>query len=343
MSPEISVVLPVYNEAGNLVDLYEETRAILETHFLNWEILFVDDGSTDGSTRQLVDLQQRDDHVQVIQFSRNFGQSAALDAGMKRARGDIVVTMDADGQNDPGDIPTLVNTLRDEGYDCVVGWRKNRNDPMTKSLASSFAGALRRLFLDTELHDYGCTLKAFTNEAANAIDIRGEMHRYIPPILKWRGYRVGEVPVNHRERTSGQTKYGLWRFPKGFMDLLNVWFWQKYSGRPIHVFGGLGIIAGVVGGATGLYSTYLKVTHNVSLSDTALPLFSVFMILLGIQFFISGILADISIRNYFTLQNAEEYRIQTIHADPDRPPTTDRATAHLPSSPEEPPAASVDQ
>jgi glycosyltransferase involved in cell wall biosynthesis len=339
---EISVVLPVYNEVGNLVDVYEEVTAVLETHFLDWELICVDDGSTDGSTQQLVELQRRDDRVQVIQFSRNFGQSAALDAGMKRARGDVVVTMDSDGQNNPADIPTLVDTLRAERYDCVVGWRTDRHDPLSKSLASSVAGALRRRFLDTELHDYGCTLKAFTNEAANAIDVRGEMHRYIPPILKWRGYRVGEVPVNHRERRTGRTKYGWRRLPKGFMDLVNVWFWQKYSARPIHVFGGLGVIAGFIGGVSGLYSVYLKVAQSVSLSDTALPLFAVFMILLGIQFFISGILADISIRNYFHLQEADEYRIRTVHASTTRS-AAPWGRAPRPAVSEEPQPVSVDQ
>lgn len=311
---EISVVFPVYNEAGNLVELYEETKAVLEPRYHEWEMLFVDDGSTDGSYQQLVGLQHADHRVNVIRFSANFGQSAALDAGMKRARGRVIVTMDGDGQNDPSDIPKLVRALHEENYDCVVGWRRDRNDPMTKSLASSVASTMRRLFLDTELHDYGCTLKAFTYEAANALDIRGEMHRYIPPILKWRGYAVGEVEVNHRERTNGQTKYGWARLPKGFMDLVNVWFWQKYSGRPIHVFGGLGILAGTIGGAAGLYSVYLKLVAGVSLSDTALPLFAAFLILLGIQFFISGILADISIRNYFQLQESTGYRIQAVHS-----------------------------
>ncbi len=336
---ELSVVLPVYNEAGNLEPLYSELVDVLETYFDRWEVIFVDDGSTDGSREQLTRLESDDERVCVIQFTTNFGQSAALDAGMKRARGDVVVTMDADGQNDPADIPRLVETLETEGYDCVVGWRKDRVDPLGKRVASRFAGLIRRLFLRTDLHDYGCTLKAFTNETANAIDIRGEMHRYVPPILTWRGYVVGEIEVNHRTRWHGQTKYGWDRLPKGFMDMLNVWFWQKYSGRPIHVFGGLGILAGTLGGAGGLYSVYLKAFENVSLSDTALPLFSVFMVLLGIQFFISGILADISIRNYFQLQDSPDYRIRTERA----PKPVDGGSPERMRSTEERPAVASDQ
>lgn len=316
---ELSVVLPVYNEAPNLIPLYEETVAVLEAHFGRWELVFVDDGSTDESFERLAGLRERDERVRVIQFTKNFGQSAAMDAGMKRARGDVIVTMDADGQNDPADIPRLVDMLRAEGYDCVVGWRRDRNDPPGKRLASHVAHLIRRLFLNTELHDYGCTLKAFSHEAANAIDIRGEMHRYLPPILKWRGYRVGEIEVNHRPRQHGETSYGWIRLPKGFMDMVNVWFWQKYSGRPIHVFGGLGILAGTLGGLGGLYSVYLKVVENVSLSDTALPLFAVFMVLLGIQFFISGILADISIRNYFQLRDESEYRVRAERSQSQQP------------------------
>ena len=308
-SPDISVVFPVYNEAGNLHALYEETADVLARHFPTWEMIFVDDGSVDDSYERLVELHNQDPRVNVIKFTANFGQSAALDAGMKRAQGDVVVTMDADGQNDPADIPKLVRTLRTEGYDCVVGWRKQRHDPLTKRIFSKMAGVIRRFFLNTDLHDYGCTLKAFTNETAHAINIRGEMHRYVPPILKWRGYTVGEVEVNHRPRHRGETKYGWDRLPKGFMDMLNVWFWQKYSGRPIHVFGGLGIVAACIGGMAGLYAVYLKLIVGASLSDTALPLFAAFMILLGIQFFISGILADISIRNYFQLRDSRGYRI----------------------------------
>lgn len=310
----VSVVLPVYNEKGNLWDLYLETKEALAENFADWEFVFVDDGSTDGSYEILRELARRNRAVKVIRFRTNFGQSAALDAGLKHATGEVVVTMDSDGQNDPGDIPKLVEKL-DEGYDCVCGWRVERNDPFGKRVFSAAARRLRWLLLETELHDYGCTLKAFDRDAATELDIAGEMHRYIPPLLSWRGYRVGEVEVNHRPRKNGDTKYSWQRIPKGFVDLLNVWFWRKYSSRPLHIFGGLGILVTAVGTVAGMYAASLKVVENVSLSDTALPLFAAFAILLGIQFFISGILADISSKNYFAVREMKTYRIQRVISD----------------------------
>jgi len=296
---ELSVVFPVYNERPNLEGLYRETRDVLDAAFDSWELIFVDDGSTDGSDETLRALHARDERVSVARLAANFGQSAALDAGLRYARGDVVVTMDADGQNDPADVPRLVEELHREGYDCVTGWRRDRQDRLSKTLSSRVAHLLRRVFLDADLHDYGCTLKAFRCEAAKTIRLYGEMHRYIPPLLMWRGFDVGEIEVNHRERANGDTKYGWWRLPKGFLDMLNVWFWQRYSSRPLHIFGGLGLVAGVLGLAGGFYAVVQKVVYAVSLSDTALPLFSVFMCLLGLQFFISGILADIGVKNYF--------------------------------------------
>lgn len=307
-----SVVFPVYNERDNLRRVYSETKSVLETEFDKWEMIFVDDGSTDGSTQLLAELHEGDGRVKVIQFAANFGQSAALDAGLRYAKGDVIVTSDSDGQNDPADIPRLVDELENKSYDCVVGWRKQREDPLGKRVASGIAQKLRHYLLGTDLHDYGCTLKAFSREAARAVQLNGEMHRYIPPMLAWRGFQVGEIEVNHRERLNGETKYSWQRLPKGFIDLVNVWFWQKYSGRPLHIFGGLGILSGIIGAAGGMYSIYLKLFQDVSLSDTALPLFAVFMCLLGIQFFISGILADISIKNYYANKNNNIYRVTNI-------------------------------
>jgi glycosyltransferase involved in cell wall biosynthesis len=312
---DCSAVLPVYNERDNIREVYQEIQAVLTEQFDEWEIVFVDDGSTDGSIEVLTELQNEDTHVRVIEFAANFGQSAALDAGLRYARGDLTVTLDADGQNDPADIPRLVTELEANSYDCVVGWRRNRNDPLGKRLASAVASKLRRFLLSTELHDYGCTLKVFRREAAQSVTLNGEMHRYIPPLLSWRGFDVGEIEVNHRERQHGETKYSWQRLPKGFLDLLNVWFWQKYSARPLHIFGGLGIISGMVGIAGGMLSVYLKIIRGTSLSDTALPLFAVFMCLLGIQFFMSGILADISIKNYFSNRQYKGYRVADVMDD----------------------------
>jgi glycosyltransferase involved in cell wall biosynthesis len=312
---DCSAVLPVYNERDNIREVYQEIQAVLAEEFDEWEIVFVDDGSTDGSIEVLTELQNKDTHVRVIEFAANFGQSAALDAGLRYACGDLIVTLDADGQNDPTDIPRLVTELEANSYDCVVGWRRDRNDPLGKRLASAVAAKLRRFLLSTKLHDYGCTLKVFRWEAAQSVTLNGEMHRYIPPLLSWRGFDVGEIEVNHRERQYGETKYSWQRLPKGFLDLLNVWFWQKYSARPLHIFGGLGIASGMVGVAGGMLSVYLKLFQGTSLSDTALPLFAVFMCLLGIQFFISGILADISIKNYFSNRQYDGYRVADVMDD----------------------------
>ncbi len=304
-------MLPVYNEEGNLKPLASELSEVLDDEYDRWEVVFVDDGSTDGSYETLADIHDADARFKVVKFRGNFGQSPAIDAGLDYAKGDVVVTMDSDGQNDPADIPKLVAKL-DEGYDCVSGWRKDRDDPFTKRFFSRFASGLRQLFLGTDLHDYGCTLKAFRRPAAKDMDLSGEMHRYIPALLNWRGYRIAEVEVNHRPRRNGQTKYSWQRLPKGFLDLVNVWFWQKFSGRPLHIFGGLGILSMVIGTASGLYSAWLKFGAGANLSDTALPLFAVFMVMIGVQFFISGILADIGIKGYQHAKDEEPYRVREV-------------------------------
>lgn len=311
-TPDISVVFPVYNERANLEALYRETRDVLDEAFDEWELIFVDDGSTDGSYELLRALHERDVRVTVTRLAANFGQSAAIDAGLRYGRGNLIATMDSDGQNDPADIPRMVEALEREGHDCVTGWRRDRNDGLAKKLPSRIAHLLRSILLDTELHDYGCTLKVFHSEAAKTISLSGEMHRYIPPLLIWRGYDVGEIEVNHRARDNGDTKYSWKRLPKGFLDMLNVWFWQRYSSRPLHIFGGLGLLAGLLGLAGGTLALFRKVVYAVSLSDTALPLFSVFMCLLGLQFFISGILADISVKNYFAVRGDDTYRVSTV-------------------------------
>jgi glycosyltransferase involved in cell wall biosynthesis len=308
---QVSIVLPVYNEHGNLQPLATELLDALEEEYDRWEVVFVDDGSIDGSRDVLRGLHEADARFKLIELRSNFGQSAALDAGLDYAGGEIVVTMDSDGQNDPADIPRLVSTLED-GYDCVSGWRQERNDPLSKRFFSRLASGLRHMFLGTDLHDYGCTLKAFRRAAAKDIELHGEMHRYVPALLSWRGYRITEVPVNHRPRRNGETKYSWQRLPKGFLDLVNVWFWQKFSGRPLHIFGGLGIVSMGIGTVAGLYTVWLKLAVGESLSETALPLFAIFMVMIGVQFFISGILADIGIKGYQQAKNEEPYRIKDV-------------------------------
>ncbi|MFB6208066.1 MAG: glycosyltransferase family 2 protein [Candidatus Nanohaloarchaea archaeon] len=307
----ISVVLPVYNEEENLRPLHEELSGVMDEFEEEHEIVFVDDGSTDGSYEVLKELSEGDENVRVVRFKKNFGQSAALQAGFDHVQGERVVTLDSDMQNDPKDIPRLLEKL-EEGYDCVSGWRHDRSDPLRKRFFSRLASMLQRPFLGKEVHDYGCTLKAYRKEAVDALDLKGEMHRYIPPLLRWKGYSVAEVKVNHRERRHGETKYGLSRLLKGFLDMLNVWFWQKFSKRPLHVFGTLGVLISGIGVVMGGFSLYLWIFENIDLSDHFLPTVSLFFFLIGIQLFTSGLIADVVLKNYYEAKDQDVYNVETV-------------------------------
>ncbi len=307
----ISIVLPVHNEERNLVKLNERIKDAMWVVTPHYEVIYVDNGSTDGSFEVLSKLRQKDERVKVLKFSKNFGQTAAMRAGFDYATGDIVVSMDADMQNDPMDIPLLVEKIL-SGSDCVVGWRYDRKDTFMKKCMSVFARHLRRMILGTRLHDYGCSLKAYTKKCAKDLDITGEMHRYIPPILSWKGYMISEVKVKHYKRFSGETKYGGGRLFKGFVDLFSVWFWKKYSGRPLHLFAGLGVVSGFAGFVLGAYSAYLWIFKGVDLSDTFLPVVAVFMVMIGIQFFVSGILADICVKTYYKTFDHKPYTIRKV-------------------------------
>lgn len=306
----LSVVIPTYNEEKNVDPLYKELSDVLPYIGKKYEILFVDDDSTDGTFKRLSKIHERDNNIKIIKFKRNFGQSAALKAGFDHARGDIIVTMDADLQNDSKDIPKLLGEL--EKNDVVCGWRFDRKDSFSKKIFSNFGNWLRKKLVGGGIHDSGCTLRAYKRECVNDLELYGEMHRYIPALLSWKGYKIGEVKVNHRKRKYEKTKYNWKRLFKGFMDMINTWFWQKYSKRPLHIFGGLGILSLAIGLIAGLYSIYLKILEKVSLSNTALPLFAVFMVMIGIQFFISGLLADISIKNYYSSEKRKTYSIEKV-------------------------------
>lgn len=309
---DISVVAPVFNEEENIEDLYREIKEVLKDNYKEWEILFVEDGSEDDSLDKLLDIREEDSNVSVIEFRSNFGQTAALQAGINQAGGDVIATIDADLQNDPADIPDLVQKLK-EGYDCVCGWRKERRDPFVKQIISTVGTYIQNLLLGSDIHDFGCTLKAFKKEAAKSLDLQGDMHRYIPPILKRKGYRVSEIPVNHRYRQGGNSSYGLNRIPRGFVDLINVWFWQKYSDRPLHIFGGLGIFSVLLGLIAGAYAIYMKIFKNISLSDSALPLLAVLLVVLGAQFFVSGLLGDILVKIYNRENENTGYVVKEVH------------------------------
>jgi len=306
-------VLPVFNEEENIEPLYEELKASLIKIKAEYEMIFVDDGSKDNSFKVLSELNKRDKTVRVIQFRRNFGQTAALAAGLDHANGDVIVTLDADRQNDPKDIGKLVDKITKEGYDFVNGWRYKRKDPfLLRRLPSLIANRIISYTTDVKLHDYGCTLKAFTSDVAKNIELYGEMHRFIPAIASWMGVDIAEVKVNHRPRVAGVSKYGISRTFRVILDLITVKFLLKYSSRPLQFFGLFGVICGVAGFIISLHLTIQKVFSDVALSDRPLLLLAVLLIFMGIQFITIGLLAELQIRTYHEAQNKPTYVVRTI-------------------------------
>lgn len=301
----ISIVIPAFNEEENIKELYEKIRQSQKEA----EIIFIDDGSTDRTFYELEKLKKNDRNLLIIKFRKNFGQTAAWKAGFDNASGEVIVTMDADLQNDPEDINKLVKKL-DEGYDVVSGWRHKRKDNFSKKLFSLFSRFLRNKIISDEIHDSGCSLKAYKKECLKDLELHGEMHRYIAEILALKGYKIAEVKVNHNPRKKGKTKYSLIRLPKGMLDLLVVLFWQKFSDRPIHLFGGLGLIMSSLGFIIGTYLVYLKFFFGVSIANRPLLLLSVLLIILGIQSIIFGLIADILSKVYYT--DKKSYSIEKI-------------------------------
>ena len=307
---ELSVILPVFNEEKNLRPLFDELKDVLEENFTSYEIIFVNDGSEDASQDILKDLGDQHKEVKWLELRKNFGQSEAIQAGINQSKGDLVATMDSDMQNNPKDIPRLVEELESTDSDLVNGWRKKRKDPFMKSTFSGVASFFRRIILGAKLHDYGCTLKVMKREAAESLELRGEMHRYIPALIKIHGFKVSEIKVNHRERNASTTKYGLKRLPKGFIDLTKVWFWKEFKGRPLHIFGGVGLASIFLGGLLFSFALYQKI-NGTSLSDTGATVISVFLVLIGVQFFLSGILAELVQKNMHTSEPTN-YKVKRV-------------------------------
>lgn len=309
---DLSIIVPAYNEEKNVLLLYEKIRAVAErmrvSHRMSYELIFIDDGSRDRTLSALRGIS--DHHLVVIAFRKNFGQTAALDAGFKAARGRILVPLDADLQNDPEDIPRLVAKLN-EGYDVVSGWRVNRRDSFAKHIISRGANLLRKVLLHDTIHDSGCTLKAYRRECFENLTLYGEMHRFIPAILSLRGFKVTELPVRHHPRKYGATKYSVKRVLKGFLDMLVVTFWMRYATRPIHLFGTLGILTTFLGFLIGLYLTALKILFNEPIGNRPLLLLVVLLVVLGIQFIIFGLMSDILVKIYY--QNQSTYAIEKIY------------------------------
>ena len=295
---KLSIVIPTYNEEQNVSLLYEELIRTLKPLKHPYEIIYVDDGSSDGTRQALRQLHTKDKNVKILFHRRNFGQSAAMDTGFKYAHGDVIITMDADLQNDPADIPKLLEKMN-EGYDVVSGWRKYRQDPLSKKVFSKFAGFMRRSLTRERIHDSGCTLKAFKKECFTNLDIYGEMHRYIPAILTWRGFRVGEIVVNHRARKFGTTKYGMKRLFRGFLDLILVKFWMQYSSRPMHLFGGAGLWCFGLGFIGGLYLLFVKFINGEAIANRPMLMLVVLLLVLGVQFFGMGVMTDALTRIYY--------------------------------------------
>ena len=295
---DVSFVIPVYNEEKNLQVLYRELIAAGGALRGSYEIIFVDDGSSDGSFPALREIQAGDPRVKIIRLRKNFGQTAALSAGFDQARGGIIITLDADLQNDPADAPLLVAKI-DEGYDIVCGWRVKRKDKfVSRRLPSKIANWIISKVTKVKLHDYGCTLKAFRGELIKHIKLYGEMHRFIPAIASTMGTAIAEVPVNHRPRLHGKSKYNLSKSIRVVLDLLTVKFLLSYSTRPLQIFGLFGLIAGFIGGLMGGILSYQRLVLKQSIANRPLLLLSVLLIVIGIQFITMGLLGEIMVRIY---------------------------------------------
>ena len=291
----ISVVVPVFNEEGNVRELHKEILEVCKKENYKFEIIFVDDGSKDKTSEICKELKP----LKYIRMRKNFGQTAAMDAGIKLAQYDYIVTMDGDRQNDPADIPKLVNYLEENDLDIVSGWRKNRKDTVMKKFTSRVANFLRGIIVKDNIHDSGCSLKIYKKECFDHINLYGEMHRFIPALLRIKGFEVGEVVVNHRPRTAGVTKYNWKRTIKGFVDMISLWFWSKYAVRPLHIMGAGGMISIFLGIVCAIWSIVLFVLGYKMSNNIMPPLLTVFFIIVGLLMFIFGLMSDMMSKTYY--------------------------------------------
>ncbi len=287
---DVSIVIPLLNEAESLAELHESVRSVMDSLGRAWEIVFVDDGSTDSSMDILRDLNARHDNVTVLSFGRNLGKSAALAVGFREASGDAVVTMDADLQDDPSEIPKLLRVI-DEGYDLVSGWKKERKDPLSKRLPSKIFNGVTRAVSGLSLHDMNCGLKAYRSDVVKTIRIYGELHRYTPVLAHWAGFRVTEIPVRHHARKFGSSKYGLERFMRGFFDLITVLFLRRYVTKPLHLFGAVGAVLFGGGFLIGVYLTVLKIMGE-AIGRRPLLTLAILLMVIGGQFVSVGLLGE---------------------------------------------------
>lgn len=309
---QFSVFAPVYDEEGNLKNLYKEVSKVMNT-MGTWEMLLINDGSKDKSLQEMLSIQKKYPNLRVIDLKRNYGQSIAMDAGFRQAKGEYIISLDSDLQNDPADIPAMFQQMQQDNLDVIAGWRQKRKDPIWMLVITKTAQFLRKVFINDKIHDSGCTLRIYKREYIEDLELWGEMHRYIIAILRWHGAKVGERIVNHRPRTIGTTKYNWKKSIKGLIDLIYIWFWRKYSNRPLHLFGATGLVLialGLVAGARTIY-TY---TLGISISDSAWAMLTMFLILSGLQLFLFGMVLDLLIKvNYNTSKVDSRYIIRKIY------------------------------
>ncbi len=309
---DLSIVIPVYNERESIPKLYKKLDKTLSGIGLKYEVLLIDDGSIDGTYQELLKIHKKNKSFKIVRFRRNFGQTAAMSAGFYYAEGKVIITLDADLQNDPGDIPKMLKKL-EEGYDIVSGWRKNRQDKaVTRRFPSIVANKIISGLTGVHLHDYGCTLKAYRKEVIKNIDLYGEMHRYIPAIASWMGVQVTEIPVSHHSRKYGKSKYGISRTIRVILDIITIKFLLSYSQRPIQIFGLLGLISTGTGLIVTAYLIIMRLFFNQSLADRPLFMLSIFMIFIGIQLITMGLLAEILMRIYHEAQDKPTYVVKEI-------------------------------
>ncbi len=309
---DLSVVVPVLNEAETLEPLYLQLRDVLSEIGMNYEVIFIDDGSTDDGFKILRELYAQDSRVRVIRLRRNFGQTAAFSAGFDLAYGDIIITMDADLQNDPQDIPSLVEKI-DQGYDVVSGWRIKRQDPfLTRRLPSQVANYLISKLTGVNLHDYGCSLKAYRREVVKNTRLYGDLHRFIPALASWMGIQVTEIPVNHFPRTYGRAKYGIGRIIKVLLDLITVKFLLGYATRPIQIFGLMGMLCLTIGTGLGAYLSVLKLFLGQDIGDRPLLLLAILLVVLGVQLITMGLLGELIVRVYHEAQDKPTYVVREL-------------------------------
>jgi len=306
---EYSFVIPVFNEEGNIEALDSEIKSSISKISKSYEIIYINDGSRDNSFNELKLLK----NVKIINLNRNYGQATALDAGFKIAEGEYVISLDGDGQNDPADFKKLIEKLKKENLDVVTGWRKNRKDSNGFRVLTRIGRFMRKIIINDQVHDTGCTLRVYRKEAVKSLDLQGEMHRYILALLRWKGFKVGELEVNHRPRIHGTSAYGYSKAIRGFIDLVYISFIQKYSQRPLHIFGYISVASFFLGVFSGFLSIYQKIFFNLSLNRSGWFFLSIFFILGAIMFFSFGIVMDLMIRVYLNTSPYEKrYYIREI-------------------------------